>query len=157
MITYLLEQGLFDTNTLFSNEVGFALPWLILTVSFQIDSKPPNFNKTSEEEEVVQSRGLPMIRYLFFISVQFFISDSITNLSLWDTLDLVIPSTVLRLQFTTASKPSFISHDKLNIAGQTLTSAVSFQNRFIQIIWATIKEETRYCFQGEKKIGIWHF
>merc|ERR550532_2482067 len=47
VITYLLEHGMFDTNTLFSSEVN---------------SKPPKLNKTEDVVEPVQSRGLPMIR-----------------------------------------------------------------------------------------------
>ena len=64
VITYLLEHGMFDTNTLFSSEVRKTLQALLQSdLETKVDSKPPKLNKTEEAVEPVQSRGLPMIRW----------------------------------------------------------------------------------------------
>ena len=64
VITYLLEHGMFDTNTLFSSEVRKTLQGLLPSdLETKVDSKPPKLNKTEEAVEPVQSRGLPMIRW----------------------------------------------------------------------------------------------
>ena len=62
VIGYLLEHGMFDTNTLFAKEVSQQLSENVQRI-VQIDSKPPSFNKTQDVPEEVISRSLPPLRY----------------------------------------------------------------------------------------------